>query len=392
MCPVAYGSVWCNDCLHHRDPRSVLGPVVVGVKIPGLQSRPSVATRLLVAPTNGILHRLTAGNPRTAETLSSMSHMPADITPSQTPRATPARVSIPRQLGGFALRITRGFLRNGGLVLSGALAYNALLSVPPLLLLATSLFAGLVDRAHFVQVVTRELHQILPASKARPLIDAVLELLEVPYSGGLVGFVTLLFFSTLGFRTLEHALDVVFAHRRALHHPRPLWLSIVISLCYVFAIGLVSLLQTLAMVSLPALPRAIQGISSWASWFGVLGVLGMTLVLISIYEVMPLGRGNLRAVCIGALFSTLLWRAVQSAMVFYFENVSAVSLIYGSMAAVIVVLFSFELAAIIVLLGAQVVAEIEQSWKADRRWYECATTTDAKDSQAPEHVPPSIQP
>jgi membrane protein len=301
-----------------------------------------------------------------------MSSPPSETTPNPTPKAIPTPVSMPRELGRFALRIARGFLRNGGLVLSGALAYNALLSVPPLLLLATSLFAGIVDRAHFVQVVTRELHRLLPASKARPLIDAVLALLEVPYSGGLVGFVTLLFFSTLGFRTLEHALDVVFAHRRALHDPRPLWLSIVISLCYVLAIGLVSLLQTIALVSLPTLPRVIQGISSWASWLGVLGVLGMALVLVTIYEVMPLGRGSLRAVCIGALFAALLWRAVQWGMVFYFENVSSVSLIYGSMAAMIVVLFSFELAAIIVLLGAQVAAEIEQSWKAERRWYERA--------------------
>jgi YihY family inner membrane protein len=302
-----------------------------------------------------------------------MSAPTSETAPSQTPRAAPARVSLARQLGGFALRIARGFLRNGGLVLSGALAYNALLSVPPLLLLATSVFAGFVDRANFVKVVTQELHRLLPAGKARPIIDAVMALLEVPYSGGLVGFFTLLFFSTLGFRTLEHALDVVFAHRRALHDPRPLWLSIVISLCYVFAIGLVSLLQTVALISLPELPRLVQGISRWANWLGVVGVLGMALVLVTIYEVMPLGRGSLRAVCIGALFAALLWQAVQWALVFYFENVSAVSLIYGSMAAVIVVLFSFELGAIIVLLGAQVVAEIEQSWKAERRWYERAT-------------------
>ena len=43
--------------------------------------------------------------------------------------------------------------------------------------------------------------------------------------------------------------------------------------------------------------------------------------------------------------------------------------IYGSLAALIVVLFSFELAACIVLLGAQLVSEIEQSSNAGRPWY-----------------------
>ncbi len=289
---------------------------------------------------------------------------------SQAARPGP---SLLAQLWAFVCRIVRGFMRNGGVVLSGAIAYNALLSVPPLFLLATSVFAGLVDRTSFVEVVTRELHQLLPASKARPLIDAVLALLEVPYSGGVIGFVTLLFFSTLAFRTLEHALDVVFGHRREHHAPRPFWLSMVISLCYVFAIGLVSLLQTLALVSLPTLPSFVQWISRWVGVLGVVGMLGMALVLASIYEVMPLGRGNLRAVCIGGLFSALLWRVVQWGLVYYLENISAVTLVYGSLAAVIVVLFSFELGAVIVLLGAQVVAEIEQSWKAGRRWYEVAS-------------------
>jgi uncharacterized BrkB/YihY/UPF0761 family membrane protein len=81
----------------------------------------------------------------------------------------------------------------------------------------------------------------------------------------------------------------------------------------------------------------------------------------------------MRAACIGGLVSALLWSTVQWALVFYFENISAVSLIYGSMTSVIVVLFSFELAAIIILLGAQVTAELEQSWRAGRKWYEASS-------------------
>src|SRR4051794_7065609 len=115
-----------------------------------------------------------------------MSSPTPNITPRKAPKARLTPRLLLRQLSGFALRITRGFLRNGGVVLSGALAYNTLLSVPPLFLLATSVFATFVDRANFVRVVTRDLHRLLPASKARPLIDAVLALLEVPYSGGLV--------------------------------------------------------------------------------------------------------------------------------------------------------------------------------------------------------------
>jgi uncharacterized BrkB/YihY/UPF0761 family membrane protein len=47
-----------------------------------------------------------------------------------------------------------------------------------------------------------------------------------------------------------------------------------------------------------------------------------------------------------------------------------VNLIYGSLAGIVVVLFSFELAAAIVLLAAQAIAELERSGRAGLRWYE----------------------
>ena len=97
------------------------------------------------------------------------------------------------------------------------------------------------------------------------------------------------------------------------------------------------------------------------------------LVLASIYLVMPSRRGSARAALIGASAAALLWESMQWVLVWYFENVSAVNLIYGSMGAVIIVLFSFELGAGIVLLGAQLAAELEKRWKANLRWYEVPT-------------------
>ncbi len=271
------------------------------------------------------------------------------------------------QVSGFVLRTIRGFLHNGGVVLVGALAYNGLLSVIPLFLLATALFARFVDRERFIAVVARELRDLAPGAYAQPLTETLLSLLKTPYAGGVIGLLTLVFFSTLMFRTLQHALDVIFIHRRETHDPRPLLASIAISIAYVLAIGLASFAQTLALIGLDAVPLLAQAIPRWA---GLIGILGMALVLASIYLVMPLGKGNTRAALIGGLVAALLWQGLQGAMVWYFQNVSAVSAIYGSLSAVIVVLLSFEAAAAIVLLGAQVIAELEKSWRAGRHWYE----------------------
>jgi membrane protein len=278
-----------------------------------------------------------------------------------------AWVHVARQVGGFVRRSVSGFFRNGGVVLSGALAYNGLLSIVPCALLATVVFARFADRARFVSVIRRELGAFMPRGQAQPIDVAISSLLDTPFAGGLFGLVTLIFFSTLAFRTLEHALDVIFSHRRELHGPRPLLLSVLISLGYVAALGLASLLQTLALVNLDRIPWLALRVP----WFtGLVGLAGMSLVLGSLYLVMPLGRGMPRAAFIGGLVAALLWQGVQRALIWYLENISAVNMIYGSLAGIVVVLFSFELATAIVLFAAQMIAELEKSWRAGLHWYE----------------------
>lgn len=56
-------------------------------------------------------------------------------------------------------------------------------------------------------------------------------------------------------------------------------------------------------------------------------------------------------------------------MVYYFTKISMVNLIYGSLATVIVVLLFLEIAFIILLLGAQVIAELEASSALGLPWH-----------------------
>ncbi|HTU58638.1 MAG TPA: YihY/virulence factor BrkB family protein, partial [Polyangiales bacterium] len=233
----------------------------------------------------------------------------------------------------FCLRTVRAFSRNGGWELVGALAYNGLLSVVPLFLLATAVFARFVDRERFIRVVAREMRQLLPAAHAQPINQAIVEMLREPFSGGLIGLGALLFFSTLAFRTLQHALDVIFHHRRELHGPRSLLLSSAIALGYVVAIGFASLLQTFALVSLDRIPWLAERIPRFTGW---LGLLGTALVLASIFWVMPVGRGSLRASLWGGAIAAVFWQGLQGALIWYFANISSVNLIYGSLAGIVV--------------------------------------------------------
>jgi membrane protein len=66
----------------------------------------------------------------------------------------------------------------------------------------------------------------------------------------------------------------------------------------------------------------------------------------------------------------VLWRLTAVFMVCFFANISMVNVLYGSLATVIVVLLSLEIVFIILLLGAQVIAELEASFTAGLRWFE----------------------
>jgi len=92
----------------------------------------------------------------------------------------------------------------------------------------------------------------------------------------------------------------------------------------------------------------------------LLGILGEVLMLTSIYLVMPVVRITFRHALIGGMTATILWEITRRVLVWYYSVLSLVNLIYGSIATVVVALLSVEAVALILLLGAQVIAELER--------------------------------
>ena len=89
-------------------------------------------------------------------------------------------------------------------------------------------------------------------------------------------------------------------------------------------------------------------------------MLGETLLLTSLYLVMPVGRLALRHALMGGVTAVLLWEISRHLLVWYFSTLSLVNLVYGTFATAIIILLSLEIAATILLLGAQVIAEYER--------------------------------
>jgi YihY family inner membrane protein len=279
--------------------------------------------------------------------------------------------------GAFALRVLRAFRANQGLLLAGAVAYYTLLSIVPLLILILIALSQIIDQSGLLDTLERYLEWLIPGQGAA----VVTELAHSLDHRGVIGwvlFATMIFYSSLAFTVLENAMSVIFLHRVAIRR-RHFLVSAVIPYCFILFLGLGLLLMTLVSGSLQAIGAesvgflgriwSLRGVSGALLY--AFGVIGEILVLTSIYLVMPVGRLSLRHALIGGVTATVLWEITRHVLVWYFGTLSQVNVVYGSLTTAIVVLLSLEIAATLLLLGAQVIAEYERigtpDWDAPPR-------------------------
>ena len=84
------------------------------------------------------------------------------------------------------------------------------------------------------------------------------------------------------------------------------------------------------------------------------------MLLTAIYLVMPVGRLSWRHALIGGTAAAILWEITRHVLVWYYSTISQIQVVYGSLTTSIAVLLSVEIGAIVLLLGAQVIAEYER--------------------------------
>jgi membrane protein len=278
----------------------------------------------------------------------------------------PQARKILRHPAAFTLQTLKAFKANQGLLLAGAVAYYALLSIVPLLILITIALAHWINPALLLDSIGRYLEWLVPG-QSKPIVDELANFLNHKDVIGWVLLATMIFFSGLAFTVLENAMSVIFFHRVA-ERRRRFIISALLPYCYVLSLGVGVLLVTLVSGSLQALAqRDIEFLGQTWSLGGIsgvllylLGFLGEVFVLTSIYLVMPVGRLKFTHALMGGVTAALLWEITRHILTWYFATLSQVSVVYGSLTTAIVVLLSLEFAAILLLFGAQVIAEYER--------------------------------
>jgi len=258
------------------------------------------------------------------------------------------------------------FIANQGFLLAGAVAYYALLSLVPLLILMLMLLSQLFPQERLLQVLREYLEFVVPG-QSRALVDEVGMFLGHPGVVGSFLLLTMIFFSSLAFTVLEKAMAVIFFHRVAIRR-RHFLVSALLPYLFIMFLGTGLIVVTVVAGVLESIGtrditflgqvRSLDTVSTLFLY--LVGVAGEALLLSAIYLVMPVGRLSPKHALIGGTAAAVLWEITRHILAWYFANVSQIQLVYGSLTTSVGILLSVEFGALVLLLGGQVIAEYER--------------------------------
>jgi membrane protein len=244
--------------------------------------------------------------------------------------------------------------------LAAALAYYALFSIAPLLLIAISI-VGLVFGQEAASAGVMEQIRYLVGDNGARGVEQMLRAVQNENANkiaGLVGLVFLLFGASGVFAQLKLALNTIWG---ATAPPGGMVWSWIrdrfLSFAMVLVIGFLLLVSLLVSSALSALGTYMTGLlpGSEGMWEGINFIVSsgiITLLFALIFKYIPDTEIQWRDVWIGALFSALLFTLGKSLIGLYLGR-SAVASAYGAAGSLVVVLVWVYYSSLLLLFGAE---------------------------------------
>jgi len=262
-------------------------------------------------------------------------------------------------------RSLKAFSKDDMATYAAALSYAALFSLFPFLIFLIALL-GFLNIPQFFDWLLEQARTALPADAYQRLSEVIAQVRNQSRGGLLsIGAVLAIWSSSSGVRSLMNALNVAYD----VEETRPAWKRYLLSVLY--TVGIAVLLIAGAALMLTG-PRAIEWIAdqagldslfvtlwTWLRW-PVLAILLM-LAAALVYYVAPDVSQPFRLITPGAALAVVIWVLASVGFSIYVSSFGNYSATYGSLGGVIVLLFYFYLSSAVLLLGAEVNAELHKA-------------------------------
>jgi membrane protein len=253
-------------------------------------------------------------------------------------------------------------------LISAGVAFFLLLGLFPSLAAMVSIYGWLADPAtvagHVDQIST-----MLPREAAAIIRSQIEKVAGAPTAAGwgaIIGVVLALWAGSKATKGIVEAMNIAYNQKEERGFIRKQLVYFSLTLAAVLA-GLLSILMIAvipAIVDFLPIPEVGKGLLVWLRWPALLA-LGMTIIAL-IYRFAPSRRkAKWRWVSWGAGTATVLWLVASALFSFYVSNFGNFNETYGSLGAVIILMMWLYLTSFLVLMGAELDAELELQTQRD---------------------------
>jgi membrane protein len=239
--------------------------------------------------------------------------------------------------------------------LAGMVAYNLLLSVFPLALLALFIAGQVLQSGDLEQRILDDLRHLFPTATDRTLTRALDRVRDSSAGFGIVALASSIWIGS----SFWGALDTAFCRiyhvrcRRWLEQKRFALAMLVVVLLFMAATVAVPALQSLLQSSTKDLPLGLSDVPDLVYWLSLAaGLLLLFTILCVIYWTVPNRLVPWSAIWPGAAGATIAIGAVDIAFPAYLDNIATIARFGTTFVFVVIVLVWFYALALIILGGA----------------------------------------
>jgi len=247
------------------------------------------------------------------------------------------------------------FIADDSLLRATALSFTTLLSIVPLLALAFSVLKGLGAQNKLAPLI---LNQVAAGSEV--VVNQIISYIGNTNmtSVGVIGLVALIYTAINMLGSIEEAFNVVWgvSETRTLYRKFSDYLSILVSapLLLLAATSITTTLQSEALVNW-LLERTYFG-GLFLFLLQLIPYLSIWSALFLLYILIPNTRVRYRSALIGAVLAGTLWQLAQWGYIHFQVGAGNYNAIYGTLAALPILMIWIFLSWVIVLFGMEVVA------------------------------------
>ena len=248
---------------------------------------------------------------------------------------------------------------------SASVAFYAIFSIFPLLLVIIAVGSYFVDAEQVLQQVTGFVGDYFPTS-VQLINQNLRQVFNARGAFGIVALLTLLWAASSVFTNLAFNINLAWtdARRRHFLHKRLVGLGTIAALSLMWVLFMaanwvMSLDVILNLINSSPLTKSLWGhLSTLASWVTVF------LLLFWLYRWSPGSPSRWRAIFWGALVATGAWKLASFIFSWYLKTLlDGYRLIYGSLGAIVAFLLLIYILAYIALFGAHLAAAIDRNWR-----------------------------